>query len=128
MEEVAATAAGGELGGYTTGAVFTNVVSVCRDLGDYRRGIEWSDAAMRWAERQQLDGFPGICRVHRAAILRMLGQLREAERRGDRRDRGAHGLQPGSTPGAAQHELGEVQLRLGDLDAAEEAFRRARPR
>ena len=58
MEEVAATAAGGELGSFTTGAVLTNVVNMCRDLGDYRRGSEWSDAAMRWAERQQIEGLP----------------------------------------------------------------------
>ena len=34
MEEVAATAAGGELGGYTTGAVLTNMMSLCRDVGE----------------------------------------------------------------------------------------------
>jgi hypothetical protein len=78
IEQVAASAAGSDIGFYTTGAVLANVVTVCRDLGDYRRGIEWADAAMRWCERQHLIGFPGICRLHRAEILRMLGALREA--------------------------------------------------
>ena len=53
MEEVAAAAAGGELGEYTTGAVFTNMMSLCRDVASYRRGIEWSDAARRWIERRR---------------------------------------------------------------------------
>jgi len=125
MEEVAATAAGGELGSFTTGAVLTNVVNMCRDLGDYRRGSEWSDAAMRWADRQQIEGFPGICRVNRAAILRMLGRLREAEEEARSAWQELVEFSPAHAA-AAQHELGEVQLRLGELAAADEAFRQAR--
>jgi class 3 adenylate cyclase len=124
IEGVAASAAGGELGVYTTGAVLANVVTVCRDLGNYRRGIEWADAAMRWCERQRLVGFPGICRLHRAEILRMLGALREALDEATAAVEELTGFSPVHA-GAAQHELGEIRLRLGDLDAAEEAFRRA---
>jgi class 3 adenylate cyclase len=124
IEQVAASAAGGELGFYTTGAVLANVVTVCRDLGDYRRGIEWADAAMRWCERQHLIGFPGICRLHRAEILRMLGALSEALDEATAAVEELTGFSPVHA-GAAQHELGEIRLRLGDLDAADEAFRRA---
>lgn len=125
MEEVAATAAGGELGSFTTGAVLSNMVSMCRDLGDYRRGNEWSDAAMRWCERQRITRFPGICRVNRGAILRMLGRLREAEEETRTAWLELMDFSPAHAA-AAQHELGEVQLRLGDLAAADEAFRQAR--
>ena len=123
MEEVAAAAAGGELGGYTTGAVFTNMMSLCRDLADYRRGIEWSDAAIRWPERQRIEGFPGICRdppgeppAHAGRPPRRPGAKRAARARRPREFSLVHA-------GAAQHELGEVRLRLGDLDGAEDAFR-----
>ena len=54
----------------------------------------------------------------------MLGALREAL---DEATAAVEELK-GFTPvhaGAAQHELGEIRLRLGDLDAADEAFRRA---
>jgi class 3 adenylate cyclase len=124
IEEVAASATGGELGVYTTGAVLANVVTVCRDLGEFRRGIEWADAAMRWCERQHLVGFPGICRLHRAEILRMLGALREAL---DEMTAAVEELTGFSAvhAGVAQHELGEIRYRIGDLDAADEAFRRA---
>src|SRR3990172_6983597 len=75
----ATSAAGGELGAYTTGAVFCNVISMCRDLADYRRGSEWADAAKRWCERHAMTGFPGVCRIHRAEIMRLLGSWDEAE-------------------------------------------------
>ncbi len=124
MEEVAATAAGGELGGYTTGAVFTNMMSLCRDLASYRRGIEWSDAANRWLERQRIEGFPGICRIHRSELLRMLGNLEEALREAGRASEEVVRVSRVHA-GVAQHELGEVRRRLGDLEGAEDAFARA---
>jgi class 3 adenylate cyclase len=124
MEEVAAAAAGGELGAFTTGAVFSNMTAVCRDLADYRRAGEWADTAMRWCERQGITGFLGICRLQRGEILRMLGKLPEAESETSRASEELAEFSPVHAA-AAQHELGEVRLRLGDLASAEEAFRRA---
>ena len=66
MEGAAAAALGGELGPHTTGAVFCNVMAACRESADYRRGSEWAEMAKRWCEQQEITGFPGICRVHRA--------------------------------------------------------------
>lgn len=125
MEEVASAATGGELGTFTTGAVLSNVVNMCRDLGDYRRGGAWSDTAARWSERQRLIGFPGIARVSRSAILRMLGQLRRAEEEARAAWRELMDFSPAHAA-AAQHEVGEALLRLGDLGAAQEAFQQAR--
>ncbi len=124
MEEVAAAAAGGELGMFTTGAVFSNVTALCRDLGDYRRASEWADAAMRWCEKQGNIGFIGIFRLQRGEILRMLGKLPEAETETIRASEELASFSPVHAA-AAQHELGEVQLRRGDLAAAEDAFRQA---
>jgi hypothetical protein len=76
MEEVAASAAAGELGGYTTGAVLTNAMSLCRDLASYRRGLEWSDAARRWLARQPIRGFAGICGPQQLSC--MLGNFTDA--------------------------------------------------
>lgn len=124
MEEVAASAAGGELGEFTTGAIFSNVMIMCRDLADYRRGREWSDVANRWCERRAITGFPGVCRTRRSEVLRMLGKLREAESEAEQACTELIDFSP-AYAGAAQLELGEVQLRLGNLLAAEEAFQRA---
>jgi class 3 adenylate cyclase len=124
MEEVAAAAVGGELGAYTTGAAFCNVISSGRDLADYRRASEWAEAAKRWCDRQDINGFPGICRVHRAEVMRLLGSWDEADDELRRATTELFEFSP-SHAGAAFHELGEVRLRMGDLAAAEEAFRQA---
>jgi class 3 adenylate cyclase len=124
MEEVSAAATGGELGAYTTGAVFCNVIETCRNLADYQRAGEWSEAAKRWCERQSISGFPGICRVRRAEVLRLLGTWREAAEEAGRASVELRDFNP-LFAAVAFHELGEVRLRLGDLDGAEEAFGQA---
>jgi class 3 adenylate cyclase len=124
MEESSVAAVGGELGAYTTGAVFCNVISTSRDLADYRRASEWSEAAKRWCDRQSITGFPGICRVRRAEVLRLLGSWREAM---DEATQACAELRDFSPvfAGEAFAELGEVRLRVGEFDGAEEAFRQA---
>jgi class 3 adenylate cyclase len=125
MEGAAAVAVGGELGPFTTGAVFCNVMSVCRETADYRRGTEWADVSKRWCERQDITGFPGICRVHRAEFLRLTGAWADAASEAERASEELQGFHPAAA-GEAFHELGEVRLRMGDLDGAEEAFGQAR--
>jgi len=124
LEDVSAAAVGGELGAYTTAVVFCNVIDVCRDLADYRRATEWADAATRWCERQAIRGFPGICRVHRAEIMRLVGSWAEAESELERACDELYVFSP-LHAAAAFHQLGEVRLRMGDLASAEEAFAQA---
>ncbi|MEX0743881.1 MAG: adenylate/guanylate cyclase domain-containing protein [Actinomycetota bacterium] len=124
LEDVSAAAVGNELGAYTTGAVFCNVISTCRDLADYRRATEWAEAAKRWCDRQAINGFPGVCRVHRAEVMRLLGTWGEAETELRRACDELFDFSP-MHAGAAFHELGEVRLRMGDLAGAEEAFLQA---
>ncbi len=124
MEEVSAAAVGGELGAYTTGAVFCNVVSMCRDMADFARAREWSDAAARWCERQAITGFPGVCRVHRGEVMRLMGLWTEAEEEARKATVELRDFNP-AYAGMAFHELGEVRLRMGDRAAAEEAFAQA---
>lgn len=125
MEAAAAAAVGGELGAFTTGAVFCSVMSVCRETADYRRGSEWADVSKRWCERQDITGFPGICRVHRAEFLRLTGAWGDAASEAERASEELHRFHPAAA-GGAFHELGEIRLRMGDLEGAEEAFAQAR--
>jgi class 3 adenylate cyclase len=125
MQEVSAAAVGGELGPYTTGAVFCNVISMCRDLADYARASEWGDAAKRWCERQAITGFPGVCRVHRAEVMRLVGSWAEAETEVRRACDELVDFHP-AIAGEAFHELGELRLRMGDLTGADDAFIRSR--
>ena len=125
MEDAAAAAVGGELGAHTTGAVFCNVMAACREAADYRRGSEWAEVSKSWCERQDIAGFPGVCRVHRAEFMRLTGAWAEAELEVRRATEELLDFAP-AVAGAAFHELGEVRLRMGDLDAADEAFGQAR--
>ena len=124
MEGAAAAAVGGELGPFTTGAVFCGVMSVCREAADYRRGTEWAEVSKRWCERQEITGFPGVCRVHRAEFMRLTGAWAEAEAEAQRASDELRYFHPAAA-GGAFHELGEVRLRTGDLSGAAEAFEQA---
>jgi hypothetical protein len=79
LEEAAVPAVSGELDPSSTATIYCNVISTCRNLADYRRAGEWTEAAKRWCERQAISGFPGHCRVYRAEIMRLRGAWAEAE-------------------------------------------------
>ena len=124
LEETGAAAVGGELGSYTTGAVFCNVIIVSRDMANYRQASEWADAARRWCERQEIAGFPGICRVRRAEVMRILGSWNESEAEIRLACEELAGFNQ-VYEAEAFHELGEVRRRRGDRAAAAQAFDRA---
>ena len=124
LDEATAAAVAGELSPQVTGRVYCSTVSACWGVADYRRAGEWADAAERWCRRRSINGFPGVCRLHRAQIHKLRGMWREAE---------AEALLacqelPSWFPldlGRALSEIGEIRLRSGDLAGAEEAFLQA---
>ncbi|MGH2740364.1 MAG: adenylate/guanylate cyclase domain-containing protein [Actinomycetota bacterium] len=124
LEEVVVAAVSGELGPWPTGVVYCNAINICRDLADYGRAGEWTEAAERWCERQSISGFPGICRVRRAEIVRLRGAWAEAEAEA-RRACEELGEFWAEVAGEGFYDIGEIRRRMGDLEAAEEAFRQA---
>ncbi|MEX2457860.1 MAG: helix-turn-helix transcriptional regulator, partial [Actinomycetota bacterium] len=125
LDESMVAAVEGDLDPFVTGVIYCNMISACSELADYRRAGEWTDAARRWCERQSINGFPGICRVHRAEIMRLRGNWADAEAEARRatEELDHHGLR--SIAAAGLYEIGEIRLRMGDLPGAEEAFRQA---
>jgi class 3 adenylate cyclase len=124
MDEAATSAICGELRPYATGLVYCMTISSCHDLGDYRRAAEWTEAANRWCDRQDVTGFPGACRIHRAEIMRLRGDLVEAEKQAVAACEELHDFERSITAGG-YYEVGEIRRRLGDFAAAEEAYRMA---
>jgi class 3 adenylate cyclase len=124
VDEASAAAVGGELDPLATGVIYCATIDACRDLGDYARAQEWTDTASRWCERESIAGFPGICRVDRAEIMRIMGHLGEAEREALQACEELKTFAP-RIAGAAHAEIGAIRLRLGDLAKAAEAFRHA---
>ena len=124
IDEATAAAVSGELGPRTTATVYCNTINACRNVADFGRAGEWTEAAKRWCDRQSIAGFPGMCRVQRAEVMRLRGAWPEAEQqarlaaselRDFYLDYAAEGL----------YQLGEIRLRTGDLDGASDYFRQA---
>jgi class 3 adenylate cyclase len=125
MEEATVAAVNGELKPFVAGVAYCAMIATCRDATDYRRASEWTEATNRWCERHSINGFPGICRIHRAEIVALHGALDRAEQE----------LRQATTELAAYdaispladgcYLLGEIRFRLGDLKGAEEALRQA---
>ena len=124
IDEATVAAVGGELGPHATAAVYCNTINACRDLADYGRAGEWTEAAKRWCERQSIAGFPGMCRVRRAEIVRLRGAWPEAEREARLATTELKEFYL-DYAGEGFYELGEIRLRVGDLGAAEDLFRQA---
>jgi class 3 adenylate cyclase len=124
LDEATATAVSGGVGAYSTGLVYCITISACQDLGDYRRAAEWTEAANRWCDRLDVTGFPGACRIHRAEIMRLRGDLRGAEEVALAACEELQDFERAITAGG-YYEIGEIRRRLGDFAAAEEAFRQA---
>ena len=124
IDEATAPAVAGELSPYTTGVIYCNTITACKELADYRRAGDWTEAAKRWCDRQAIAGFPGMCRVYRASIMLTKGAWADAE---DEARRACEELKEFNLSYAAEafYELGEIRLRVGDLRAAEGAFRQA---
>ena len=122
FDEATAAAVSGELPPFSTGIVYCCTISSCEDVGDYRRSAEWSEAAKRWCERLDINGFPGACRVHHAKAVRVRGDWAEAEQ---------HALAAcdelqafdRSITAFGLYEVAEIRRRRGEFAAAEEAYR-----
>jgi class 3 adenylate cyclase len=124
LDEATVAAVSGDIGPYASGIVYCVAISTTASLADYERASQWTEASKRWCERQSITGFPGVCRVHRAEIMRLRGSWAEAEVEARR---ALSELQNFNLEFAAMslYELGELRFRMGDLEAAEDAFRQA---
>jgi class 3 adenylate cyclase len=118
-------AAAGELSIWPTGWIYCATISACREIADYQRASEWTEATTRWCERQSITGFPGICRVHRAEIVALRGAWAQAEQEARRACEELQRYQIHEIAAVGFYEIGEIRLRMGDLPAAKEAFRNA---
>jgi tetratricopeptide (TPR) repeat protein len=124
IDEAMAASASGQVGARTTGRIYCNMMSTCEKLADYRRAREWNEAVRQWCEPHSDSGYPGICRVHRAELLRLNGAWPEAEVEATRASVELEGFLS-DVAGEAYYELGELRLLMGDLSAADGLFRRA---
>ena len=124
LDEAMASAVGGGLSMLATGIVYCRMMCACLDLLDYRRAGEWTEVVDRCGAATGMGGFPGDCRTHRVAVLIKRGAWDDGEREALLACDEAQRFDLAHT-GLASYELGEIRLRRGDFDGAEEAFKRS---
>ncbi|MEO5918472.1 MAG: adenylate/guanylate cyclase domain-containing protein, partial [Candidatus Limnocylindrales bacterium] len=124
LDEAVVAAVSGGVSRYSTAVVYCNATVACEDLTDYRRAREFAQVAEQWCATQSISGFPGMCRVRRVELLRLRGAWGEAE---SEARKACIELADFSLGYAAEghYQIGEIRLRMGDLDGAEAAFTEA---
>jgi DNA-binding winged helix-turn-helix (wHTH) protein len=124
QDEAAAAVLGGGVSAWSGGLVYCGVIWSCLNRGDWGRAAEWTDQFERWCASHALEALPGLCRLHRAELLTLRGELGEAEEEVTQASRRLAESAPWAE-GDALRVLGEIHLAKGNLDEAEVAFRRA---
>ena len=124
IDEATVAAITGELDPWTTGVVYCQTISVCRDMSDWRRAGEWTDAAQKWCATTGIDGFPGVCRVHRAEVMDFRGSWADAEREAKQacQELARYNL---TFSARGYYAIGDVRRRVGDYEGARAAYRNA---
>jgi class 3 adenylate cyclase len=128
LDECMATVVGGELDPAAAGYVYCGMIGVCSKLGDYGRASEWTEATLRWCERRSVPAFPGVCRIHRAELKVLHGDLPGAEADALAACEELPRFNFVSGQGPAFYQLGEVRRHLGDVAGAVEAYAQAEAR
>ena len=118
IDEAAAAATSGQLNLRVASDIYCNTIAACRNMGDLKRAGQWADEGERWMRRNGAGGYPGICRVHRAELKMLRGQWSEAEQEARQACDELQRFGLIERLGYAQYEIGEVRLRMGDLEGA----------
>lgn len=121
LDEACALLMSGTVDPMTTGMMYCELICAAQGLGRLDLATEWTDAMERWRHGAAVGGINGRCRVHRAELLRMWGTCDDAEAEALR---ACEELRPWMRReyGWPLVELGNIRMRKGDLDAAEEAY------
>jgi tetratricopeptide (TPR) repeat protein len=101
------------------GALLCHGISCCQNVGDVKRASSWIAAGDRTTSAAGIN-FSGECHMHRAEVLKMQGSLARAEAEARL---GCEGYKfDNAHLGWGWMQLGEIRLRSGDLEGAEDAF------
>ena len=127
LDEIAVDLMSGAVDPLTTGMMYCELICAAQGMALHGRASQWTEVMEHWRHGAAIGAISGRCRVHRAEILRVSGptDLAEAEALG-----ACEELRPWMRRefGWPLVELGNIRLRRGDLDGAEEAFLAAHER
>jgi DNA-binding CsgD family transcriptional regulator len=108
------------------GIVYCGVIASCEEAFEVRRAREWTNALTRWCEGQpQMVSFTGRCLAHRAGIMQMHGEWRDAlDEARLARERCEQAMNRAAA-GQALYQQGELHRLQGHSELAEAAYREA---
>lgn len=122
LDEVMVSVTSGELSAIVTGIVYCNVLTTCQEAYAFDRAREWTASLASWCEQQpQLITFTSNCLVHRAEVMQLSGDWRQAlEEVRQVCERQCRDEDPEVFADACyqQAELFRLQGRLSDAEAA----------
>jgi tetratricopeptide (TPR) repeat protein len=124
LDEVGALLMSGAADPLTTGMMYCEIICAAQGLLMPDLAAQWTDVMEHWRHGAAFGGIHGRCRVHRAELLRMSGTCDAAEAEALA---ACEELRPWMRRefGWPLVELGNVRLRAGDLDGAENAYLQA---
>ena len=125
IDEAAAAATSGQLDLRISSDIYCNTIAACRNIGDLKRAGQWADEGERWMRRQGVGGYPGICRIHRAELKMLRGRWQEAELEARQACEELQRFGLHDALGFGHYQIGEIRLRMGDLQGAADEFERA---
>ncbi len=104
--------------------VFCGLIYSSMARADWQRAGEWTEQFSRWGRDKGITSYPGLCRMHRAEVLTVRGQLDEA----DDEIRASLETLARNSPwveGEILRVQGDCLLARGEFAAARKAFTRA---
>jgi class 3 adenylate cyclase len=125
IDEAAASVSSGRLDVRVASDIYCNTIAACRNIGDLERSAQWAAEGERWMQRNGVAAYPGVCRLHRAELKMLHGNWSEAEQEARLACQELERYRLLDVVGYGHYQVGEVRLRMGDLDGAAAAFDRA---
>jgi DNA-binding NarL/FixJ family response regulator len=126
LDEVMVAATGGDLSPLVTGLTYCSVIALCQEIYALERSREWTTALAAWCDAQpQLVTFSGTCLVHRAQVMQLTGDWREAIAQARRAAHRPTSESHVEAAGDAAYQEGEIHRLRGEFAEAEAAYRAA---
>ena len=125
LDETMVMVTAGELSPLVTGLMYCSVIQACQQVYAIDRSREWTAALAQWCDGQpDMVAFAGVCQVHRAEIMQLLGAWPDAIEAARRACARSQGVDRRATA-AALYQQAEVHRLKGEFAAAEDAYRSA---